>query len=463
MSPNTLLLPELREMLADNNIDEMKEFCSALHPASVADFLVGLTPSEIWSILRNIEPATRADIFSYFDEDLQVQIIESAPRSEIAEFIEHLPSDDRVDILDEVEDQVVDELMPLIAPEDRQDITKLSAYPEETCGAEMSTDYLALRDDMTFQQALDEISRQSRSLETIYYLYVVDKDGRLVGLVSAKELLRHITRPETPLRAFMKTDLITVNANANREEAVKLVAKYDFIAVPVIDDDNKILGIITHDDVLDTIVEEMAENAHLSAAVTPLGDPYLSTGIWTLARKRFMWLAILLFGAITTALILNLFQDVSKKIVWLIAFLPMIVSTGGNTGGQSATLVITALATGEITLGDWWRIVRREVLMGALLGLAMGLCGLINALLIMGGKIGPSSSGGSVTILQLMIVPTAVFFVVFASNMTGALLPLLFQKLGWDPALMSNPFVAGISDTLGTFIYMFLALCFLAS
>ena len=196
----------------------------------------------------------------------------------------------------------------------------------------------------------------------------------------------------------------------------------------------------------------MAENAHLSAAVAPLADPYLATGLWTLARKRFTWLAILLFGAVTTALILNGFDSVSKEIVWLVAFLPMIVSTGGNTGGQSATLVITALATGEITLRDWWRIVHREVLMGVLLGVAMGACGLINALLIM---------GRSVPLTHLMVVPTAVFFVVFSSNLTGALLPLIFQRIGWDPALMSNPFVAGISDTLGTLIYMLLALIFL--
>ncbi|MBQ6620465.1 MAG: magnesium transporter [Thermoguttaceae bacterium] len=452
MSPNTLLLPELREMLATNNVEEMREFCTALHPASVADFLIGLTPSEIWSILRNIDPKIGADIFSYFEEDLQVQIIESAPRDEIAGFIEYLPSDDRVDILDEVEEDVVDELMPLLDPEDRQDIRQLSSYPEGTCGAEMSTDFLALRDDMTFSQALDAISKQSPVLETVYYLYVLNSVDRLVGLLSAKELLRHIGTPGALIRDYMKTDLITIDAGADREDAAKLVAKYDFIAVPVVDHDGRMLGIITHDDVLDTIIEEMAENAHLSAAVAPLADPYLATDLWTLARKRFTWLAILLFGAVTTALILNGFDSVSKKIVWLVAFLPMIVSTGGNTGGQSATLVITALATGEITLRDWWRIVHREVLMGVLLGVAMGACGLINALLIM---------GRSVPLTHLMVVPTAVFFVVFSSNLTGALLPLIFQRIGWDPALMSNPFVAGISDTLGTLIYMLLAVIFL--
>lgn len=457
MSPNSLLLPELREMLAENDVDQMKEFCSALHPASTADFLVGLSPGEIWSILRNIDPALRADIFSYFDEDIQVKIFEWAPRSEIADFIAYLPSDDRVDILDEVEQGIVDELLPMVDAEDQLDIQKLSAYPEETCGSEMSTDYVRLRDDMTFQQALDEISRQSQTLETFYYLYVVDVEGRLVGLVSAKELLKHISKPETPLRDFMKTDIIAVNADAHREEASKLVAKYDFIAIPVVDDQNKMLGIITHDDILDVVVEEMAENAHLSAAVAPLVDPYLSTDVWTLARKRFMWLAILLFGAITTAAILNGFQTVNEKIVWLVAFLPMIVSTGGNSGGQSATLVITALATGEITLQDWLKIFRRETMMGIILGAAMGVCGFINALIIMGGRI----NDGTVSLTQLTVIPATVFLVVFSSNMSGALLPLLFQKLGWDPALMSNPFVAGISDTLGTFIYMILALCFL--
>ena len=214
------------------------------------------------------------------------------------------------------------------------------------------------------------------------------------------------------------------------------------------------LGVITHDDVLDAAVEELVENAHLIAAVDPLDDEtYLGANLFVLAKKRFTWLAILLFGAITTALILKLFNNVSDRVAWLVAFLPMIVSTGGNSGGQSATLVITALATGEISLDDWRKIFTRELFMGALLGVAMGGCGLINALVIY---------GASVPLLQLLLVPLAVLCVVFFSNLTGALLPLFFQKLHLDPALMSNPFVAGISDTLGTFIYMALATVLIA-
>ncbi|MDO5554257.1 MAG: magnesium transporter [Planctomycetia bacterium] len=450
MSPNTLLLPELREMLAENNVAEMKEFCTALHPASTADFLVGLTPKEIWEILKQVDVDTRANIFSYFDNDIQVQILESGTRTEIAEFIEHLPSDDRVDILDDVDPQVVEELMPLISSEEQEDIELLSSYPEDTCGSEMSTDFVRLRENMTVGEALNEISSQAPTFETVSYLYVLGTNDHLVGLISAKEFLRHISQPKTLLSSFMKTDLITVDVQESREEAVKLVAKYDFIALPVVDRKGVMLGIITHDDILDAAVHEMAENAHLSAAVDPLGDTtYLATNLFVLAQKRFMWLAILLFGALSTACILNAFESISEQIVWLVVFLPMIVSTGGNCGGQSATLVITALATNEITMSDCLRILRREFAMGTLLGIGMGFFGLINALII---------CGGSVPLSQLIIVPLAVFLVVFASNMTGAFLPLLFQRLGWDPALMSNPFVAGISDTMGTFIYMMLAL-----
>lgn len=457
MSANILLLPELREMIKNHDDKEMQIFCSALHPASTADFLNGLEPHEIWRILQANPITLRAEIFSYFDSDLQVRIIEECPREEVAKLLEETPSDDRVDLLDDLKPEVVDELSNLLPTEDRRDVALLSSYDEGTCGAEMSSDFVRLREDMTVGEAISEISAQTHLMETVYYLYVLDKEGRLAGVVSAKDLLRRINQQTTPISSFMKGagTLVTVDANESREEAVKQVEKYDFIAIPVIDEKNgKMLGVITHDDVLDAAVEELVEDAHLSAGVDPLNDEtYLGSNLWLLARKRFTWLAILLFGAITTAMILKLFNNVSDRVAWLVAFLPMIVSTGGNSGGQSATLVITALATGEITLSDWKRIMSRELLMGLILGFAMAGCGLINALLIY---------GSSVPTLQLLLVPLAVLCVVFFSNLTGALLPLFFQKMRLDPALMSNPFVAGVSDTLGTFIYMLLATILIA-
>ncbi|MBQ9873254.1 MAG: magnesium transporter [Thermoguttaceae bacterium] len=458
LATSSLLLPELREMIATNDVDEMRVFCSALHPASTAEFLQDLEPDEIWKIFKAISPTLRAEIFSYFERDRQVLIVETCPRAEVAKLLEETPSDDRVDLLADVDPEISEEVTKLLSKEDQRDVALLGQYDDDECGAEMSSDFFRLRADMTVGEAIAEISAQTNAhlMETVYYLYVLDADGKLAGVVSAKDLLRRINQQDTPISSFMRSagTLVTVNAREKREEAIEVVKKYDFIALPVVDSDGKMLGVITHDDVLDAAVEELVENAHMSAAVAPLDDEtYLGANLFLLARKRFTWLAILLFGAITTALILKLFNDVSDRITWLVAFLPMIVSTGGNSGGQSATLVITALATGEIDLIDWKRILRREFAMGAILGLAMGVCGLINALII---------HGTDVSLIQLMIVPLAVFFVVFSANLTGAMLPLLFQKLKLDPALMSNPFVAGISDTLGTFIYMALAAILIA-
>ena len=458
LATSRLLLPELRSMISTNNTEEMRELCSALHPASTAEFLKDLDPNEIWTILTPNDAPLRAEIFSYFSRDKQIQIVENCPRAEIAKLLEETPSDDRVDILAEVDPKISQEVKELLSREDQQDVALLGKYEEDQCGAEMSSDFFRLRADMTVGEAIAEISAQTQAhlVETVYYLYVLDADGRLVGVVSAKDLLRKINQQGTPISSFMKTvgTLQTVLDTEPRENAIEIVKKFDFIALPVVDKSGKMLGVITHDDILDAAVEELVVNAHMSAAVAPLDDEtYLGANLFLLARKRFTWLAILLFGAITTALILKLFNDVSDRITWLVAFLPMIVSTGGNSGGQSATLVITALATGEIELVDWKRILRREVAMGAILGVAMGACGFINALLI---------HGLDVSILQLLIVPLSVFFVVFSANLTGALLPLFFEKLKYDPALMSNPFVAGISDTLGTFIYMALAAVLIA-
>ncbi len=459
----------LEELPSDDRADILNEiqasvistFCLELHPATAADLLACLEPKKILDVFRSCPNELCAEIFTYLDRNDQIRIVESSPRADVAKLLEEAAPDDRVDLLndvkEEVDPQVAVELVQLLSKEEQSDVQMLAKYPDEVCGAEMTTDFVSLREDMTVREAIEEIRVQTHKMETVYYLYVLDAEGRLAGVVSAKDLLRRIGEQDVKIKEFMKSaqSLVTVNANQKREDAVLLVEKYDFLAIPVIDEKtNKMLGVITHDDVLDAAVEDLVEDAHRSAAVDPLGDEtYLGSNLFWLARKRLTWLAILLFGAITTALILKLFSDVSDRVVWLIAFLPMIVSTGGNSGGQSATLVITALATGEIKLKDWRVVVKRETSMGIILGLAMGALGLVNALIIYGGK---------VPFLQLLIVPLSVLCIVFFSNLTGALLPLFFKKLKCDPAIMSNPFVAGLSDTIGTFIYMLLALLLIA-
>ncbi len=446
---NTLYLPELREALAEKNEAELQEFCTALHPARTAEFMEGLEPAESWEVLRHTDVANRAQIFSYIDHDKQVEIIESQDRDEIADLIAELAPDDRVDLLDDVEDAVVDDLLPRVPAEERRDILRLSQYPEDTAGAIMTSEVATLSESMTVKEALDELSREGHEFETIYYLYIVDENEHLRGLVSARQLVMAMRRPDTKLGDIMETDLVHVEALDDQEEVAQKVAKYDLLAIPVVDAEHRMLGIITHDDVIDVFREEAIEDAHRAGAVDPLGESYLKTHLFTLSWKRGMWLTILFFCALLTAMALQHYDESLAQWVWLVPFIPLIISSGGNSGSQSATLIITALSRGHINLGDWLRVVLRESVMGLLLGSFLALLGFIAA-----GLIGPSWR-------EALVIPVTLLLVVLCGTMTGAVLPLIFERMGFDPALMSNPFVAGIVDILGIVIYMNVAFALL--
>jgi len=443
---NTLYLPELREMLAEENAAELADFCTALHPARTAEFMEGLTAKEAWAVLHYAEVPLRVEIFGFFEENNQVEIIETQDRAEIAEFIGHLPPDDRVDLLAEVRPWIVEELMPLIPSDERRDIQRLSAYPEDTAGAVMTTEFARLSEDLPADRAVQEIGRQAEELETIYYLYVVDEEDHLRGLVSFRKLVSAMGRPETRVGELMERDLLTVNVADDQEEVARKVAHYDLLAIPVVDDEHHMLGIITHDDVIDVVREEATEDAHRIAAVEPLEVGYLETDLLTLTWKRGIWLTVLFFGAMLTAMVLGKYELVIEQYAWLMLFIPLVISTGGNTGSQSATLIITALSTGDIALGDWWRVVRRELVMGLVLGSVLGIIGYFCALV------------AAPSYLTAAVIPLTLLLVIVTGTLLGSVLPLVFKRLGLDPAMMSSPFVAGLIDVLGIIIYMNVAL-----
>lgn len=446
---NTLYLPELREALAEKNVEELQEFCTALHPARTAEFMEGLDPSESWEVLKHTDDATRAHIFSYIDHDKQVEIIESQDRDQIAGLIAELPPDDRVDLLGEVDDQVVDDLLPRVPAEERRDIMRLSQYPEDTAGAVMTSEVATLSESMSVREALEELSREGHEFETIYYLYIVDDNNHLRGLVSARQLVTAIRRPETKLGDIMESDLVHVHVLDDQEEVAQKVAKYDLLAIPVVDDEHRMLGIITHDDIIDVLRQEATEDAHRAGAVDPLEESYLKTHLLTLSWKRGMWLAILFFCALLTAFALEHYNENLRQWAWLVPFIPLVISTGGNSGSQSATLVVTALSRGHVTLSDWLKVVLREMVMGVLLGSCLGFFGFVVA-----GILGPGWQ-------DALVIPVTLLLVVICGTMTGSMLPLIFKRMGLDPALMSNPFVAGIIDILGIVIYMNVAFALL--
>lgn len=444
MMVNTLYLPELREMLADHNSVELHEFCTALHPARTAEFMEGLSADESWQVLRHAPEQMRAEIFHYLERAKQVEIIETQDRAEIGELIGALASDDRVDILNDCSPETVQELLPLVPAEERRDINRLRAYPEGTAGAIMTTDFARLSENLTVSEAIEAVRKQAEESETIYYLYVVDDQDHLLGLVSLRQLV--LARPETYISDLIERAVVTAHVNESSEEVARELSKFDFQAIPVVDDERHLLGIVTYDDVIDVMQEEATEDVQRIAAMTPLREGYLEAKLLTIARKRGVWLLLLFLGAIGTIFALSGFQAEIEKYSWLALFIPLVISTGGNSGSQSATLVITALSTGDLTVYDWAKVVRREFFTGLMLGSFLGVFGFL-----LGLWAAPHP-------LEALAMPFTVLLVVMCGTLIGSLLPLGFSRLGLDPAIMSNPFVAGIMDIVGILIYMNISL-----
>lgn len=446
---NTLYLPELREMLELGDSEGLREFCTALHPARTAEFMEGLTAAESWTVLQAADSPTRVEIFGYLDRQKQIEVIETCDPESISTLVADMPADDRVDLLNAVDEEVAARLTELVPIDKRRDIFRLQAYPEGTAGAVMTTEVAQLPESLTVRAALEELSRIAEDLETIYYIYIVDNEKHLRGAVSARQLVTHLNRPNMPITDLMERNLVTVGALDDQEAVAAKVADYDFLAIPVVDSERHLVGIITHDDVIDVLQREATEDAYLAGAVGRLEDGYLSIPWLEFTRHRATWLAILFAGAMVTILALRSYHDTIDQVAWLVLFLPLVVSSGGNSGSQSATLVIRALTTKEITPAAWWSVVWRELVIGLVLGLFLGAIGFVA-----GCFVAPSPA-------LAVILPITLVLVVTCGTLVGSMLPLLFSQLGWDPALMSTPFVACIIDIVGILVYMNVALAML--
>jgi magnesium transporter len=439
---NTLLLPELREMLAEDNGAELEEFCSALNAGRTAEFMEGLTNDEAWQVLQHAPPARRAEIFEHFSEERKLALLRHNDPSEVAELVEEMPADDRVDLLQELTEERVGEILPLLPAADRRDIQRLRAYPDGTAGALMTTEMAKLDEKLTVRQALDELANQSEFFETIYYLFIVGESGELRGVVSARQLVTALRKPNTPLSELIETDVVTALATEDQESVAAKVERFNLLAIPVVDEARHLLGIITHDDIIDVVREELNEDAQQMAAISPLDTDFLRINLVTLSWKRGIWLAILFFTALFTAFALKFYEAELEKYAWLAWFIPLIISSGGNSGSQSATLVITGMTSGKLKIKNWMMVMGRESVVSMMLGGFVAVIGLLVALVV------------APTPRDAIVIPITLFFVVMCGCFCGASLPMIFKRLGLDPALMSNPFVAGIVDILGIVIYL---------
>ena len=405
--------------------------------------------------IEHADPEMRADIFGYFDHDKQVAIIETQDREEIADLISRLAPDDRVDRLSDVTiPRSSRKFCRWCRPTTAATFCACRRFPEGTAGAKMTTDFAKLRGGLTVGEALAELQHQAEGLETIYYLYIVDDEDHLRGVVSTRQLVSSMGRPNTPLAELMEADVVSVDASEDQEEVANRVARYDLLAIPVVDHEHHILGIITHDDAVDVFREEATEDAHMLAGVNPLEVGYLRTKLWTLCWKRGLWLTILFFGALFTAFALRSYEEplargnLAHRVHSADHFLRRQYRlAGGHAHDHRAHS--GRRKTGRLAA----RRCCAKLLMGVFLGGFLGVCGMGVALWI--APEAWQSTG------NLLVLPVTVLLVVMFGTLTGAILPLLFRRIGLDPALMSNPFVAGIVDIAGILIYMNVALLML--
>ena len=422
-----------------------------LHPADLADIAETLERADLIKLLGVLPRERAADVVEYLNEELRTEVLEEMNASEAAGIITQMTPDDRADVLDELEEDVAGEILSAIPEAARVETEKLLAYEPDTAGGIMTTEFVAVRSGASIEQALAELRAAARTgrREAIWHIYVTDDQNRVFGVLSLRELL---AAPEgSILRDVARTDVVSVAPTADREEVARITREYDLVALPVVEEDGRILGVVTVDDVIDAIVEEQTEDAQRQAAVQPLEDPYFQVGFVSIARKRAGWLVLLFLGSMLTVNVLAHFEEEFDSMKFLILFLPLIVSAGGNSGSQSASLITRALAVGDVALSDALRVLRREFGQGLLLGAFLGVIGFVRVLAW------PPADANIESLMIALAVGLTLVAVVLTGTVVGAMFPVFLRKIGVDPAIASSPFIASFVDIAGIVIYLNIA------
>ncbi|MBI3510605.1 MAG: magnesium transporter [Bacteroidetes bacterium] len=452
-------LDKLREALHSRNENVLRYIFDELHPADAAEILNRLEDEEAVEVYNYLREEMAAQAILLLEDDKREKILDKLSPKQIAEqVIDNLASDDAADVLAELTDKEQDAVLAHVEDTDQAgDIVDLLNYDPDTAGGVMAKELVKVHLNNSVRQCVKELRLQAEEVKNIYTIYVVDDDEKLVGLLSLKNLL---TVPlNTPIREVYNPDIISVKVNTNAEEVGQLMDKYDLVVIPVVDSINRLVGRITFDDIVDVIREETTEDVQKMGGVEALEEPYMSTPFWQMVRKRAGWLVILFIGETFTASAMAHFEDQMKRAVILATFIPLIISSGGNTGSQASSLIIRALALGEIKIRDWWKIVSKELRVGLVLGLILGAIGVLRVFIWSFITKDPALTE-HVTLISLTIGITLVGVVAWGT-LVGSVLPLFLKRLGLDPAASSAPFVATLVDVTGIVIYFSIAIIFL--
>ncbi len=439
-----LVLPEIKELLWQNKKEQLKKIFYDYEPIEIVEILKEFSLKDKVFLFSLLDIDLAADIFEKTDKDDQLTLLGAFDKTRKAEILDEVAPDERVDFFEQLPEEMVLRFLSIMEEEEAQDVRELMRYDKNTAGGRMTTDFAQMEKGINVEQTLRSLRKTAKDLEMIYYIYVVDRTDKLLGVVSLKDLI--LAQPEREIDEIMHTKLIAIPINMDQEQVAKRIARYDFLALPVVDKEGKIKGIITVDDLIDVIREEDTEDMYKFGAAGKHIDDYMSTTPLTLAKNRITWLLILVITGFVSGTIMEEFSFALKNVVSLAFFIPLLMGSGGNAGTQAASVVVRGLAIGEVKLGDIWRVVKKEFLIGITVGTALGILALLRALILQ------KSSLLGITVGLSMIATVTV------ATCLGAILPIICEKLGLDPAVVSGPLITTVVDISSLLIYFGIAI-----
>lgn len=445
---NVTLTKTIRVLLDEKKYNTLRDILVTMNPFDIAEVFEELQDEKIAILFRILPKELAAETFVEMDDDTQEFLIHGFSDSELKEVVDELFVDDAVDLIEEMPANVVKRILRQADKDMRKQINELLKYPDDSAGSIMTTEFIVLRPDMTAEMAIKRIRRTGVDKETIYTCYVTDKNNHLIGITTVKDLL--LSEDDAVVRDIMEENVIAVNTLDDQEQAALMLSNYNFLALPVVDNENRLVGIVTIDDAIDVIQEEATEDIEKMAAVLPSDKPYMRTSVWGIYKKRIPWLFILMLSATFTSTIISSFEGVLASVIVLSSFIPMITGSGGNAGSQASVSVIRALSLGEIEFKSMFKVLWKELRVSILCGITLAVVNF--AKLMIFDLNGEDNAFWIALVVSLTLVGT-----IMMSKIVGSSLPLLASKVGFDPAVMANPLITTVCDSLSLLIYFAIA------
>lgn len=433
-------LNEVLELIDSRQYSRLRQTLSELLDADIAQVMENIPEEELMKVFRILPKDRAADVFSYLELDHQQLLITSMSERDAANILNNMMADDAADVFEEMPANVVKKLLASCNQEARRDINHLLNYPDSSAGSIMTVEYVDLKENLTVNEALARVRKVGTDKETINTLYVLERSRKLIGTLTLRGLL--LASPEKTIGEIMNENFVSVNTLTDQEDVARQFKKYDFTAMPVVDNEDRLVGIITVDDIVDIMEEEVTEDIEKMAAILPTDKPYMKTGIFETWKKRIPWLLLLMVSATFTGSIIKRFEDALSACVVLTTFIPMLMDTGGNAGGQASVTIIRGLSLEEITFKDFFRVVWKEARVAVVCGATLAVCNFGKLLLI-----------DKVTVTVAAVVCLTLVVAVLIAKIIGCTLPMIAKKMGFDPAVMASPFITTIVDALSLIIY----------